>query len=290
MVDEIFPKTILNKHKRRDPWFLDDYSLNPYRLCDFNCVYCYVRGSKYGERMGNHLAVKVNAPSLLAMELSKRAGKGEHGFIALSSETEPWMNIERTYEVTRRCLRVIARYRFPVHCLTKSSLILRDLDILEEVDKTAILPEDLRKVGHGALITFSISVLDERAARLFEPGAPSPRERLETLWKVREAGLHAGIAYIPILPFISDNDEHLEEMIKKAKEFQASYVFVGSLTLYGAGKRLYYSIIEKHFPELLPGYERLYGNSNQPSKAYQRKLEERAKALCKKYGVKYKIL
>ena len=140
MVREVYVKTVLNRHRRRDPWFLDDYSVNPYMLCDYNCVYCYVRGSRYGANMGESLAVKVNAPTILARELRRRAERREHGFIALSSATEPWMNAEAEYEVTRKCLRVILRYRFPVHCLTKSSLILRDLDLLGELDECAILP------------------------------------------------------------------------------------------------------------------------------------------------------
>lgn len=145
MVREIFVKSILNRHKKRDEWFLNDYSLNPYLLCDFNCVYCYIRGSKYGERMKQGLVAKINAPRLLRKELLRRAKKGEYGFIALSSATEPWMHIEKEYQLTRACLRVIARYGFPVHCLTKSTLILRDLDLLKEIDENAILPPDLKQ-------------------------------------------------------------------------------------------------------------------------------------------------
>ncbi len=240
--------------------------------------------------MGDDIAVKVNAPTLLRRELLRRARRGEYGFIALSSATEPWMRIEERYGLTRKCLGIIARFRFPVHCLTKSTLILRDLDLLKEIDEVAILPKDLRRLGRGVLITISLSTLDEGIARIFEPGAPKPKERLETLRRIKEAGFYAGIAYIPVLPFISDSEEELEEMIKVAKEYQVDYVFVGSLTLYGVGKKLYYHVIEKYFPELLPKYEQLFKNRNHPSKAYQLRLEEVAKTLCRKYRVKYRIL
>ncbi|OYT30601.1 MAG: radical SAM protein [Thermofilum sp. ex4484_79] len=290
MVREVYARTILNRHRRRDEWFLDDYSVNPYQLCDFNCIYCYIRGSKYGENMRHGLAVKINAPTLLRRELARRASRGEYGFIALSSATEPWMHIEEKYEVTRRCLEVIAKLRFPVHCLTKSTLILRDLDLLEEIDKGAILPSDLVKIGHGVFITFSLSTLDEKTAEIFEPHAPRPKERLETLQKVREEGFYAGVAYIPVLPFISDSNEQLEEMVKTAKEFQADYIFVGALTLYGVGKKLYYRVLEKHFPELVPKYKRLFRIFNQPDRSYQLKLEEKARKLCEKLGVRYRIL
>ena len=291
MVKEIFVKTVLNKHKKRDEWFLDDYSVNPYQLCAFNCVYCYIRGSKYGENMGRELAVKINAPHLLSRALHRRARKKEYGFIALSSSTEPWQPIEVKYQITRRCLDVIRRYRFPVHCGTKSKLILRDLDLLKEIDESSVLPEDLKdKLDHGVLVTFSLSTLDEKIAKIFEPGAPTPKERLETLQKVKEEGFYAGIAYIPVLPYISDSDEELEEMIRTAKEFNADYVFVGALTLFGIGKKLYYKVLEKRFPDLLLNYKKLFRIFNQPSKEYQQRLEKTARNLCEKYKVKYRIV
>jgi len=286
MVREIFVKSVLNKHKRRDEWFLDDYSLNPYQLCEFGCVYCYIHGSKYEGTKS--LAVKVNAPLILQRELRKRAERKEYGFIALGSATEPWQPMEKRYQVTRRCLEVIAKFRFPVHCLTKSGLILRDLDLLREIDSRAVLPGDLKEL-RGVLVTFSFSSLNEKVAKIFEPKAPSPEKRLEALWRVKEEGFYAGIAYIPVLPFISDPDEQLEEMIKAAKEFSADYVFVGALTLYGSGKTAYYTILERHFPELLPKYKELF-KFNQPNWEYQRRLEKKARELCKKYNVKYRIV
>ncbi|MCD6515679.1 MAG: radical SAM protein [Candidatus Odinarchaeota archaeon] len=291
MVNEIKVKSILNKHKKRDEWFLDDYSLNPYQLCAFNCIYCYIRGSKYGENMAETLSVKINAPALLERQLRARMRKKEYGFIALSSSTEAWQQIEEKYQVTRKCLEIILRFKFPVHCLTKSLLILRDLDLLREIDKEAILPQDLKdKLNHGALITFSFSTLDEEIAKIFEPGAPTPSKRLETLKKVKDEGFYAGIAFIPVLPFISDSYEQLDEMIKTAKDVNADYVFVGALTLFGIGKKLYYKVIEKKFPDLITKYRKLFRVFSYPSKEYQARLESIAKKLCEKYNVKYQIL
>ncbi|WP_288004951.1 radical SAM protein [Thermofilum sp.] len=133
MVNEIQVKSILNKHKKRDDWFLDDYSVNPYEGCSFNCIYCYIRGSKYGESMAKTLSVKVNSPELLEKELSRRARKGEYGIIALSSSTEPYMPIEEKLKLTRKLLEIILKYKFPVHVLTKSKLVLRDLNLLKEL-------------------------------------------------------------------------------------------------------------------------------------------------------------
>src|SRR5258707_14792974 len=114
MPHEIQVKSILNKTKRRDPWFLDDYTLNPYSGCSFNCLYCYIRGSKYGVHMEDRLSVKTNAVELLEKELSRRAKKGEYGIIVVSSATDPYLQFEKELRLTRKLLEVILKFRFPV--------------------------------------------------------------------------------------------------------------------------------------------------------------------------------
>ncbi|HDD56561.1 MAG TPA: radical SAM protein [Nitrososphaeria archaeon] len=285
---EIYVKSVLNKHKKRDSWFLDDFSINPYTGCQYNCVYCYIHGGRYGR--GGELAVKMNSPNVLEKQLSRAEKLGEHGFILISSATEAWQPVEERYKVTRKCLEVIKRHRFPVHCLTKSPLILRDLDLLGEIDRMAVLPDDLKIVGRGVLITFSLSTLDPEISKIFEPGAPNPFERLETMKEVRDAGFKAGVAYIPVLPFISDGEEELEKMIELAKEFGADYIFVGALTLYGSGKELYYRVLRKYFPEYLPKYERLYLGRGEPTLSYRRKLETISRRICVEKNVRYMII
>ena len=137
--NEIHVRSVLNKHKRRDDWFLDDYSINPYSGCSFNCIYCYIRGSKYGGSMAETVSVKVNAPEVLKRQLRRKALRREYGIIALSTSTEPYMQIERKYERTRKLLKIILKYRFPVHILTKSNLILRNLDLLRIMERITAL-------------------------------------------------------------------------------------------------------------------------------------------------------
>ena len=295
MLNQIQVKSILNKHKRRDSWFLDDYSVNPYQGCPFNCIYCYTRGSKYGENMARTLSVKTNAPELLEKQLSRRAKKEEYGIIALASSTEAYMPIEEKTEMTRKLLEIILKHRFPVEVGTKSPLVLRDLDLLKQIDEKAILPEDLKpKLKHGAIISFSFSTLDEKLAKLFEPGAPSPKQRLETMRKCKEQGFLVGVNYIPVLPFLSDSDSQLDKMIKTAKDYGADFAFVGALTLFGKGptdcKTLYYKVLEKYYPELIPKYKSLFRIFPMPSKEYQRELEEKSAALCQKHGIRHSII
>jgi DNA repair photolyase len=294
MVNQIQVKSILNKHKKRDDWFLDDYSINPYQGCTFNCIYCYTRGSKYGTHLSKTLSVKINAPELLEKQLSRRAKRGEYGIICIASQ-EAYLPIEKEFKLTRKLLEIILSQRFPVFIGTKSTLVLRDLDILKEIDRNAILPEDLReKLKRGTVISFSLSTLDEKLAKIFEPGAPPPKKRLETMRKCKEEGFLAGVNFIPVLPFLSDSDEQLEEMIKTAKDFGADFTLVGGLTLFGNGpsdsKTLYYKVLKKHFPELIPKYKSLYRIFPFPSKEYQRKLEEKAQKLCRKYKIRHRIV
>ncbi len=295
MINQIEVKSILNKHKKRDSWFLDDYSINPYQGCSFNCIYCYVRGSKYGENMTRTLSIKTNAPELLEKQLSRRAKKGEYGIIALASSTEAYMPIEEEAGITRKLLEIILEYRFPVEVGTKSPLVLRDLDLLKEIDEKAVLPEDLKpKLRHGMIISFSFATLDEKLARIFEPGAPSPKVRLETMQKCKEQGFLVGVNYIPVLPFLSDSDSQLDKMIRTAKDYGAEFALVGALTLFGKGpadcKTLYYKVLEKHFPELVPKYKSLYRIFPMPSKEYQKQLEEKSAALCQKHGIRHIII
>ena len=287
LVEEVHAKTILNRHKRRDPWFLDEYSINPYGSCDFGCVYCYIHGGKYGSRK---LVVKINAPELLSRELSRLARRGKYGIIALGSATEPWMHIDKRYQLTRKCLEIIARFRFPIHCLTKSTLILRDIDVLKDIDENAILPSDLKeKLNHGVLITFSFSTLDKRIAKIFEPFAPSPDERLNTIQRLKDEGFFVGIAFMPLLPYISDSTHDLEAMVKTARDIGVDYVFFGNLTLDMEGKKIFFRVLERNFPSLVRKYEKLYGNKNLPIRTYVDSLYRRAYAISRKHGVRIGI-
>ncbi len=285
---EIRVKSVLNRHRKRDRWFLDEYSVNPYVGCGFNCIYCYVRGSKYG-RSG--FAAKVNAPEVLQRELRLRAKRREYGFIALSSATDPYQKVEEKFNLTRKLLDVIAEFRFPVHVMTKSGLILRDLELLKEVDGRARIPDDLR-LRRGTIINISLPTLDWKIARVVEPSAPKPEKRLEILGKVKEEGFLAGISFIPVLPFISDSEEQLDEMVSAAKDGGADFVFVGTLTLFGNKpsdcRTLFFKFLESHFPDLLPKYRELY-KLNEPPKEYQKMLEKRAARICEKYGVRMSI-
>ncbi|HET6721794.1 MAG TPA: radical SAM protein, partial [Chitinophagaceae bacterium] len=278
-------KSILNKHKKRDSWFLDDYSINPYQGCGFNCTYCYVHGSKYGENLAEKIVIKKDAAMTLDKQLANRAKKNEFGFIAVGSATDAYMQVEEEIGLTREFLKIILKHRFPVFISTKSELIKRDLDLLKQIDETAILPEDLKqKPGRGVIISFSFSTLDEKLAKLIEPGAPAPQKRLETLKLCIENGFLCGLNAMPLLPFITDTDEELEKIIASARQYGAKFVFIAGLTLFGNderdSKQLVFKFLRNHYPHLIEKYEEMYGSVYYPSWEYQEQLRRRADALC----------
>lgn len=287
-------KSILNKHKKRDSWFLDDYSINPYEGCGFNCTYCYVHGSKYGENLAEKVVIKKDAALTLDKQLANRAKKNEFGFIAVGSATDAYMQVEEEIGLTREFLKIIVKYRFPVFISTKSELIKRDLDLLKQIDETAILPEDLKQEpGRGVIISFSFSTLDEKLAKQIEPGAPAPQKRLETLKLCSENGFLCGVNAMPLLPFITDTDEELEKIIASARQYGANFVFIAGLTLFGNderdSKQLVFKFLKNHYPHLIEKYEEMYGSVYYPSWLYQQQLKRRADALCEKYKIKNSI-
>lgn len=291
---EIVVKSILNKKKNRDTWFLDDYTLNPYEGCSFNCQYCYIRGSKYGENMADSLAVKINGPEVLDRQLAFRVKKNQYGIIALASGTDPYIGAEQKYRMTEQFLKIILKHRFPLLLITKSDLVLRDLDILSEIDKQAIHAPDLRtKLTRGVVVSFSFSTLDPALAGTLEPGAPLPEERLQAMKKCKEAGLMVGMNCIPTLPFISDTNDQLETLIRAGKENGADYILIGGLTLFGKypadSKVLYYKFLERKFPHLVAEYKKLYRIFFSPKREYLNDLEQRATLLCRKYGISNSI-
>lgn len=294
MPREVEVKSVLNKTKHRDSWFLDDYTLNLYSSCSFNCLYCYIRGSKYGTNLEESLSVKKNAIEILDRQLFNRAQKQQFGFIVLSSATDPYLQVETKYEMTRQALEVIAKHKFPVHIITKSDLIERDFDLLHQIDQNAILPKDLSKtLGRGTIVSFSFSTLDDAVAKIFEKGATKPSLRIQAIEKTVAEKLHTGISLMPLLPFVSDTTEHLEHLFKTFAALNVNYILPASLTLFGNGeadsKTLVMNAIKKHFPELETKYQKYFQNGYQMPEYYRKAFVQKMKELSLKYKISDKI-
>lgn len=288
-------KSVLNKHKKRDSWFLDDYSVNPYEGCSCNCLYCYIRGSKYGENMDDGIAVKTNALEVLEKQLAARAKKNQYGVVALGSGTDAYIHHEKEQLITRKMLQLLLKFRFPVFISTKCTLITRDIELLKEIDRTAILPEDLQQtLKRGVILSVSISTMDEKISDKLEPGAATPSERLSLVKELKKEGFLVGINAIPILPYLSDSENELEKIIVAAKGSGADYILVGGLTLFGNtiadSKTLYYKFLERYDASLLPKYQQLYGENFYTPFSYQKQLKEKVEKLSREHQIRNSIL
>jgi DNA repair photolyase len=192
-------------------------------------------------------------------------------------------------------LELFLKYRFPVFISTKSTLILRDIELLKQIDEAAMLPDDLRKtLGRGVILSTSISSMNQQITNMLEPGAATPMERLKILQQLKQHGFLCGVNAIPILPWISDTEGELEKIISSSSNHEADYILVGGLTLFGKNpadsKTLYYEFLKRYDHSLIPEYEKMYGMNFFPSKEYQMQLKQRAERICAKYHLRTTIL
>jgi DNA repair photolyase len=274
---EVKAKTILNKYKYRDNWFWCRYGINPYRGCQFACNYCDAITEKYlvhenVEDFSRVIYVKTNAAELLQKELKK----AERDVVALSGVTDPYQPAERKYKITRRMLEVLRDNDFPVHIVTKSDLVLRDADILSQISKKS-----------WCAVSFTIITFNKNLLSLLEPFSPPPERRLETVKKLREAGIMAGVDFTPIIPYLLDDDKNIREVIKKASENNAEYVLPGSgMTLRSNQKIRWFELLKENWPELVKKYEKLYGESQEPHREYLARINGKAFEICKEFNIK----
>jgi len=180
IVKEVHAKTILSKSK------VFDYSVNPYIGCEHSCTYCYARFMKrytgHKEEWGEFVDAKINAPSLLQVELKKKTA----GRVWMSGTCDPYQPLEKKYELTKKCLMALSKHAWPVTVQTKSSLVNRDVDLLRKISDV--------KVG------VTITTADDGIRKVFEPNSPPISERIETLMKLRSAGIRTFAMIAPLLP------------------------------------------------------------------------------------------
>jgi DNA repair photolyase len=245
--------------------------------------------------MEDKLSIKSNALDVLEKQLKSRARKNQYGIIVLSSATDPYLQIEKDTGLTRNILELIIHYRFPVHMITRSDLIVRDFDLLKKIDETAILPNDLATtLKRGAVVTFSFSTTDENIQKIFEPGATSTIRRLDAAQKSLAMGFRTGISLMPLLPYITDTPEHLGEMFLTFKKLNVDYIFPATLTLFGNNpsdsKTLVLTTIKKHYPELEEKYVKLFSYGFQPPKWYREVVDKRTASFSQQFDIKNSII
>jgi DNA repair photolyase len=274
MATPIKAKTIVAAVKQ-DSWFGLKYNMNLYRGCQHGCIYCDSRSSCYGIENFEEIQYKENALELLKKELK---GKRVKGTIGTGSMHDPYMPIEKELQLTRSALEIIKRHQFPVHVLTKSTLVLRDIDLLKEISKVY------------AAISITITTADDKLASIIEPYAPKPSERFAAIKELSDHGLYTGILLMPILPFINDNEENIRDIVYKAKEAGARYILPWmGVTLRDRQKAYFFKKLDKDFPGLRDIYIKNYGEAYFCPSSKQKKLYELLQQECDKAGIKTKI-
>jgi DNA repair photolyase len=236
IVSETICKTILNRSG------LSDYSLNCYTGCTHACVYCYARFMQrfhpHDEPWGKFVDVKVNAVEVLKQQLRR----AEPGTVFVSSACDGWQLIEAEWRLTRRCCQLLLERGFQVHVLTKSTLLLRDLDVF---------------AGRPASIGITLTTLDERLRELWEPGAASVRERLAVIKAARDADLQTTVMFGPLLPFLSDSQAAIDAFLEQAADLGIDRIWVDALNPRPRVWPAIADLLRAKFPELLQPYRKI---------------------------------
>lgn len=238
-------KSILSRLREKDTWFGITYNMNLYRGCQHGCIYCDTRSECYGIHDISSISVKSNAITLLEKELSSR--QRTKGTVGTGSMNDPYMPLEKETGLTRQALQCIARRKYPVHIITKSNLVTRDMDLIREISATY------------AAVSFTITCSDDRLAQTVEPGAPPSTSRFKAMEQLAAKGIYTGVTLMPLLPFINDTTNNLRDLLLQAKDHGASYVLpLFGMTLRKGSRDYFYQELEKNFPGIKPKYEQAY--------------------------------
>jgi DNA repair photolyase len=270
-------KSLLNRclSRRSLPF---TWTINPYRGCEFGCQYCYARYThefmemRDGAEFERKIYVKQHTAELLRREL-RRVKPGEA--IALGTATDPYQPAERRYEVTRSILDEFAGHRgFELGIVTKSQLIVRDLQLLREVAR-----------NNSLSIHITVTTLDLELARILEPRAPRPDLRMDAVRQLSEAGINVGISCSPVLPGITDSSADLEAVVRAAAAAGARHIFAGPLFLKPCSAAVFLPFLEQHFPHLVENYRQRYQDRSFLPPSYGKRVAQLVASFRQKYGI-----
>ena len=269
-------KTILTKVKYGDEWYGVDYNMNLYRGCCHGCIYCDSRSSCYHIENFDVPKGKKNALEILERELSR---KTDHGVVGIGSMSDTYNPFEKQYEQTRGALKLLSKYNFGVAIDTKSDMILRDIDLLKEINSR-----------NNVIIKFTITTPHDELSRIIEPHVCVSSKRYAAIKTLNENGIFAGIMMNPVLPFITDGEEDIKQLVRLAHENKASFIqtYMG-VTLRENQRDYYYVKLDEHFPGLKEKYMKYYGEKYNCAVPDYRRLYRVFTRECDRYGILYNM-
>lgn len=267
-------KFILSKVKYGNEWYGIDYNMNLYRGCFHRCIYCDSRSNCYHIDKFDIVRGKENALYILEHELSKKREKGVIGIGAMSDTYNP---LEKEYEQTRGALKLISKYGFGVSIDTKSDLILRDIDLLKEIN-----------LKNNVIVKFTITTPDDELSKVIEPNVCVSSKRLQAIKTLSDNGIFTGIMMNPVLPFITDKEEDIKELVKLAYENGAKFIhtYMG-MTLRENQRDYYFDRLDENFVGLKEKYIKYYGNKYNCLVPNYKRLYKIFTDECNKYGILY---
>lgn len=248
--------------------------MNVYRGCTHGCIYCDSRSKCYQmDHIFEDVEVKVNAPQLLESALRKKRAPC---MISTGSMCDPYLPIESTRQITRQCLEIIDRYGFGAALLTKSNLVLRDLELLKSINEKT-----------KCVVSMTLTTYDEELCRILEPNVATTRERFEVLCALRDAGIPTVVWLCPILPFINDTVENLRGILDYCVEakVQGVLTFAMGLTLREGNCEYFYAQLDKHFPGIKERYIAQFGTSYECSSPNSARLMAQLCETCSRAGI-----
>ena len=257
MSDRQFPEMQVKSVLNRVAGMPFRWSINPYRGCSHGCKFCYARRTHWFldedgvNEWDTKVFVKVNAPDVLRLELSRPSWKRE--MVALGTATDPYQAIEGRYRITRRILEALRDFHTPVSIITRCPMIVRDLDILQDLARRA-----------GVTVCISVATTDNRLARQIEPTVAPPVQRLRTVERLAAAGIRTGVMLAPILPGLTDQPKHIEAVIRAARYHGAHFIGHNVLHLGDVTKDVFNQFLRDQYPDLLRVYKTLYGKKYAP--------------------------
>ncbi|MFN3967138.1 MAG: radical SAM protein [Endomicrobiia bacterium] len=264
----IQPKKCITELEKKHPVFLYEITVNPYSGCYYNCPFCYALTSQ-----DKKIGIKTNILNKLKQKLNSLIEKKS---IMIGSLTEPYQPLEEEFKLTRCCLEIIIEKNFPLQIFTKSSLILRDIDLISEYSKQGL-----------CAVNITLFTLEEPIKNIFEPNALGIETRLKIIHKLHEKNILVGIVFSPILPYINDETSKIEELFKIAKKFCADYIVPGVLVINSEELRQrIFNILRENFPDLVDKYEALYEEGPFPEASYIQKINSEIISIAEKNKMK----
>lgn len=269
-------KTILTKVKYGTNWYGIDYNINLYKGCSHGCIYCDSRSNCYHIDNFNIVRGKENALFILKQELSK---KREKGVVGIGSMSDAYNPLEKEYEQTRGALKLISTYGFGVSIDTKSDLILRDIDLLKEIN-----------LKNNVIVKFTITTPNDELSKIIEPNVCISSKRFQAIKELSENGIFVGIMMNPVLPFITDNEECIKELVRLAYLNGAKFIhtYMG-MTLRENQRDYYFNKLDQSFKGLKEKYIEYYGNKYNCIAINYKKFYKVFIDECNKYGILYNM-